>query len=430
MPEKNETPWSIEGQWHTSPINFTEELRATMPYMQKRIHVRHAFREEEECGCVGYLMKDKIAVACATSDIGVEEIDMGYSNHPYQVESLRATKAAFDATGRTTPLMITTRGPSYEEYIHQVDLSVEAGADVVGIIGPGSRDPDLMMMILDWINENLPSHVKIFTQYNGITRDNPSQLQDRINNLMKVVIKTAGDKLAHLDIYDSGGIGTPSVTKYLAETIRKGVGDTPFLWHAHNDFGMATANALAAVEGGADWLDLVVNGLGDRAGNSALEEVAISLKCQYGIETGIKTEQLYQLSKLVERVTNVKVMWTKPVVGDFAWREDSHTSFLLQRRRDGELGSYGAYNPALVGQRLRIVFGKTCTNPPTVKWLCDDMGLKYTEEDVEQIVWAAMKAIDVRAEAGEDRFLLEHEIRDLCRKIIVENSQIKRLKRM
>jgi 2-isopropylmalate synthase len=419
-----DTPWFVKGLWNASPINFSKTLRDAMPYLPERVYVRHAAREEEECGCVGFLMKDKIALCCATSDIGVDEIDMGYTPHPYQVAQLKAVREAFDATGRTTDLMIVTRGPSLEEYTNQIDVSVEAGADVVGIIGTGARDIPLLTEILDYAKENTPNKVKLFVCHTGITGETEEGLQERIKP-MKEAVRIAKDKLKHIDIYDSRGIGTPLVNKYICETIKKEIGDVPLCWHGHNDFGNASSNALGAVEGGAEWLDLVVNGLGDRAGNSSLEEVVMSLKILYGIETGIKTDQLYQLSKMMERVSGVKVMWTKPVVGDFAWREDSHTAGILRARKAGEMWRMQPYNPILVGQRHRMVFGKTVTNPGTVKWLLDDMGLTYTEDDVERIVWAAMKAIDVRIMAGEDRFLLEHEIRDLCRQILIENAKLK-----
>ena len=424
MSEK-ETPWFVKGLWNTSPINFADELRDTMPYLPKRVYIRHAWREEVECGCVSYHIKDTIAVCCATSDIGVAEIDMGGPTNPYFVSCLKAVRAAFDATGRKTDLMMFTGGSNLEEYASRFNLAMENGANVLGIFGRGANDIPLLTEIIDWVKENVPSEVKIlWCGGGGITRETPSSLPNRIKP-MKIAIDALGDKLKHIDIYDSSGIGTPAVNKYICEMIKKEIGDVPICWHGHNDFGMASSNALGAVEGGAEWLDLVVNGLGDRAGNSDLAVVVMALKCLYGIKTGIKTEHLYQLSKLVEKASGVKVQWTRPVVGNFAFREDRHTSFLLSRRKKGEMWKGISYNPALVGQRHRLVFGKTATDPTTVKWLLDDMGLKYTDEDVNRIIWATMKEIDVRIEAEKDRFLLEHEIRDLCRKIIIENKQLK-----
>lgn len=84
----------------------------------------------------------------------------------------------------------------------------------------------------------------------------------------------------------------------------------PISVHFHNDFGLATANTLTAIECGADQAHVTVNGLGERTGNCSLEELVMTLKASYGIDLGLETSRLYSLSTLVGRLTGVKMLST------------------------------------------------------------------------------------------------------------------------
>ncbi len=102
----------------------------------------------------------------------------------------------------------------------------------------------------------------------------------------------------------------------------------PLAIHCHDDFGLATANTIFGVKAGAEEFHGTINGLGERAGNAAIEEVVIALEYLYGIKTKIKKEKLYNTSKLVEKLSRVVVPPNKPIVGDNAFTHESgiHTS--------------------------------------------------------------------------------------------------------
>jgi len=129
----------------------------------------------------------------------------------------------------------------------------------------------------------------------------------------------------------------------------------PLSIHCHDDLGFALANTVAALKAGASCAHVTVNGLGERAGNTPLEELVMSLEGLYGCRTGIATDQIYPLSPLVSRLTGVPLPTNKAVVGEMAFTHESgiHAHGVLR-----EPSTYESIKPEMVGRKRRIVLGK------------------------------------------------------------------------
>jgi len=125
--------------------------------------------------------------------------------------------------------------------------------------------------------------------------------------------------------------------------------------HTHNDFGMATANAIAGIVGGANHIGVTVNGLGERAGNAALEEVIMALKFVYGYETNIDTTRFREISKYVSQASGRELPIWKAIVGTNMFRHESgiHADGALKDPKN-----YEAFDPSEVGLERQIVIGK------------------------------------------------------------------------
>ncbi|MEM4713729.1 MAG: pyruvate carboxyltransferase, partial [Candidatus Bathyarchaeia archaeon] len=136
------------------------------------------------------------------------------------------------------------------------------------------------------------------------------------------------DKVAtegHMDslvLVDTFGVCNPEAIRYLTRKARDHF-SKPLEAHFHNDFGLAVANTLAAVTEGAEIIHTTVNGIGERMGNADLAEVALALEALYGVKLDLKYNKLYKLSKLVERLSGVKMPPHKAVVGDGAFKVES-----------------------------------------------------------------------------------------------------------
>ncbi|MGO9909735.1 MAG: 2-isopropylmalate synthase, partial [Acidimicrobiales bacterium] len=164
-----------------------------------------------------------------------------------------------------------------------------------------------------------------------------------------------------LNIPDTVGYGIPWDFGDLIAYVRREVaGDYVISTHCHNDLGLAVANSLSGVRNGARQIEVCVNGLGERAGNAALEEVVMALKIRSdqfpGLETGVKTEELAKTSRLVSRMTGYQLQWNKAVVGRNAF---SHESGIHQHGVLVERSTYEIIDAASVGQvGSQIILGK------------------------------------------------------------------------
>jgi 2-isopropylmalate synthase len=191
---------------------------------------------------------------------------------------------------------------------------------------------------------------------------------------------------AHCDIInvpDTVGVIVPSAMYKLIEEIAKNV-KIPIDVHCHNDFGLAVANSLAAVEAGASQVQVTINGLGERAGNADLAETVMSLHSLYGAKTNIKTQFIVETSHIVERYTDIHMPVTMPIVGDNAFAHESgiHTHGVLVRSDTFEPG---VMTPEMVGHRRRIVLGKHA-GKHAVKQSLECAGIHTNDEQLNEIM--------------------------------------------
>ncbi|MDQ1364369.1 MAG: 2-isopropylmalate synthase, partial [Acidimicrobiaceae bacterium] len=179
--------------------------------------------------------------------------------------------------------------------------------------------------------------------------------------MMEVLEIAVASGATTLNIPDTVGYGIPWDFGALIQYVRREIkGDYILSTHCHNDLGLAVANSLAGVQGGARQIEVCVNGLGERAGNAALEEVVMALKIRPdqfpGLETGVRTEELARTSRLVSRLTGYPVQFNKAVVGRNAFR---HESGIHQHGVLAERTTYEIIDADSVGQTgSQIVLGK------------------------------------------------------------------------
>ena len=152
--------------------------------------------------------------------------------------------------------------------------------------------------------------------------------------------------------------------------------------HCHNDFGLATANTLAAIESGVTFPTLTVNGIGERAGNASLEEVVIAAEKLLGVKHNIKTENLYSLSKIVEELSGIIIAPNKSVVGYNAFRHESgiHIDGILKK-----LETYEPIHPQDVGRERSFVLGKH-SGRALIRKLLKEKGVDVKSTDIDRIV--------------------------------------------
>jgi homocitrate synthase NifV len=175
----------------------------------------------------------------------------------------------------------------------------------------------------------------------------PHAMQVEPGFLQRMARRAASAGASRVTLYDTNGAADPFLVR---DRVRRlaAFSDAPLFFHAHNDLGLATANGWAAVEGGAAGLDVTVNGLGDRAGNASLEQLAALLEVR-GYGTGVRLDVLKSVSRTVARCSGIPVPQLAPVVGEFAFVHKSPGHF------ETALSEFEAFAPRLLGERRKVV---------------------------------------------------------------------------
>ena len=209
-----------------------------------------------------------------------------------------------------------------------------------------SREENLnrSLEMIDFTREH---DVKIDFAVEDATRADMDYLTDFINKVSKYI--------EYFLPADTLGCMTPFQTYDFYKELKKKICKCKLVIHCHNDFGLATANVLAALSAGADGFSATFTGIGERAGNAPIEEVCVALKYLYGTKLKVRLEKVTEICRLVEKYSGAKIQKHKPIIGENAFSHESgiHVDGILKNPR-----TYENFEPEVVGQKRKILFGK------------------------------------------------------------------------
>jgi len=352
-------------------------------------------RDGEQTPGVALGTADKVAIAQVLDDLGVDSIEAGFpANSPGEFEAVKAIANA----GLRAKICTLNRTVQAD-----IDTSIKADVDEIHIF-IATSDIHLqhkLKMSREQVVEKAVWAID-YAKGHGLTVEFSSEDATRtdLDFLKHVHAKVQEAKVDRIDVADTVGTISPPAMRYLIGQLKE-VTRVPIAVHCHNDFGLATANSLAAVEAGADQVHVTVNGIGERAGNASLEEVVMGLRAFFGIETNVDTTKLTRVSKLVSRLTGVAVQPNKAIVGENAFAHESgiHVHGIL-----GDRSTYEAMVPDLVGKERRIVVGKH-SGVHSVENRLQDYGLSLTKEQLASVT-ARVKRLAEDGKQVDDAELL------------------------
>jgi len=202
-------------------------------------------------------------------------------------------------------------------------------------------------------------------------------------------------------ICDTVGVMTPPGIRWFFGELRKRLTSKELSFHGHNDFGLAVANSLAAVEEGVQVPHTCVNGLGERSGNASFEELVLALEALYGYDTGIDISRLYEVSQLVERLSGIPVGMTKPLVGHNAFAHESgiHAHGVIKHT-----ATYEPIQPERIGRHRTFVFGKH-TGSLAVAEKLRSHGAEATQDQVLRLVSLIKDFAETRSKEDQQAFV-------------------------
>ncbi len=234
-----------------------------------------------------------------------------------------------------------------------------------------------------------------------VTEDTVRAPFDFVEHLYRDVQDAGADRLV---VADTVGIMTPLTFRWYLTEFRRRVNPKDLSVHCHNDFGLATANTLTAIECGARAPHVCVNGLGERAGNASLEEVVVLLETLYGIRTGIRTDRLVELSRLVEELSGIPVAANKALVGYNAFSHEAgiHTHGILANTL-----TYEPLQPEVVGARRQMILGKHTGKAAIVEKL-KERGLTASDPLLIELLHRIKAETEARSKSDLLAFLREY----------------------
>ena len=353
-------------------------------------------RDGEQTPGVSLTPENKLRIAKRLDDLGVDVIEAGFA--AVSDGEMEAVKLIAEA-GLKAEICSASRGTRGD-----IEAVAKAGADSVHLIIPVSdlhieaklrkTREQVLQITRDMVKLAKNCGLIVELSAEDATRADVSYLK----KVFSTGIEAGADRIVACDTV---GVLTPERSYQLFATLRDSLTVPVVSVHCHNDFGMAVANTIGALRGGANQFHATINGLGERAGNASLEEIVVSLISLHKRKLRIKTEQLYAISQFVSRLTGVYMQPNKAIVGENAFTHESgiHTQGMLAHP-----GTYEPIEPELVGGTRRLAPGKH-SGSAGIKAALAGMGLQPSEDQLKEIS-QRVKAVGDKGKTVTDADLL------------------------
>jgi len=353
-------------------------------------------RDGEQTPGVAYTPEEKLTIARLLDDIRVPIMDVGIP--VVSKEEARGVRGIANA-GLDATVMAAARTVRKD-----VDACIDCGVDEIALFTAGS---DLHIKHkLSMTREQVKEAAVRETEYavaHGVEVSFVTEDTFRADlGFVADLYNACTDAGAHRAVIcDTVGVMTPPGVRWFFAQLRPRLRTKELSFHGHNDFGLAVANSLAAVEAGVQVPHTCVNGLGERSGNASFEEFVLALEALYGYDTGIDVSRIYELSRLVEQLSGIPVGVSKPLVGPNAFAHESgiHAHGVIKHT-----ATYEPIQPERIGRQRTFVFGKH-TGSLAVAEKLRARGVDASPEQIAELVQGIKDFAEARSKGDQQAFV-------------------------
>jgi len=386
-----------------SELNSRPEIRSAFPRKTIRFYDT-TLRDGEQTVGVVFSPQQKLEIARKLDELGVSRIEAGFPRvSPEDAEAIQLMQKA----GLKAELWGFSRAVQGDiEELVRLGLPasvIEAPVSDIKLKAYGLTREEVLRRVVDAVS---------FARQNGITVAffPVDGTRADLEFLKKVCLAALDAGAKEIVVVDTIGACGPEAAEFLVSEVCGWVGrDVPVHWHGHNDFGMGTACAVAAVRGGASWIQGTINGMGERAGNSDICEIALALRCLYDVPVALNLGKVREVSEVVCRLSGYTLDAWRPLVGQNLFTRESGavaSQFHIPEAIE-------PYSAELVNARRSIVLGKK-SGLDSIDLKCKELGLAITAEQRAPIL------AEVKKRAIAKRGLVtDEELRRIVREAAV-----------
>ncbi len=370
-------------------------------------------RDGEQAAGIVFANIEKLRIAKLLDELGVQQIESGI---PAMGGDEKKAIRKIAQMGLNASVLGWNRA-SLEDIEHSLDCDVDSVA--ISMSASDIHIEHKLRKSREWVLDRVQEAVEFASDHGLYISCNGEDASRADPEFMIEFAKTAADAGAHRIRYcDTIGIDEPFSAYKNVERIVNNV-DVDVEMHTHNDFGMATANAVAGIKAGAKFVSTTVMGIGERTGNTPLEEIVMASKHLLKIHTGIETERLKEVAEFVGKASAREIPPWKPIVGEncFAHEAGIHTDGVIKY-----LSNYEPYAPEEVGQTRKIIIGKH-SGKSTIVSALTDKGI-YLDDNTASILLTRVRAASVslkRSMTANELFYLYQDYKDGTN--VVENGE-------
>jgi len=376
------TPYFNEKKW-VSPMNFLSEVMPNTTSKNVYIHDVTLRDGEQTCG-LNWTEQERVDIAVALDKLGVKSIEVGM---PIISEDIVSAIRKLVDMNLDAEIIAFCRARKDD-----IDYAIKAGVSKIIVehaVNPYTNyfaykveTDELLERVIDSIEYAQSKGLKVTFMGWDVSRGT----LDYAKKVYTEVVKRTNPEAVVFT--DSFGVATPHAVFHVIRELKEALGNTPVEFHVHNEFGMAMGAVMAAVYAGVDGIHASINGLGERTGNVATEEVAAALEILLNVDTGINLEEIDSITKMVEEITNIPIHNNKPVTGKrLFWLESGVPVQAKTRLEEGGIAAaMTPYLAEIVGrENTKIVLGGS-SGKENIQIYLEGLNLPYRDEDIDKLV--------------------------------------------